>query len=167
MSIFTMLFRNEELGEWKSLVNKVQDKETKKYLTNFVKNFYIPDNIDTKKFQGNTQVLQHTDRKLATQYISFDSRIEDFTPFATLSIDGLAGIGNRPLGYTDWFVVAYPDVITWAMNLDDSDFIKITGVKDPNNELEFYDKDKQFKPEILRKIINSFLDTKKILECRK
>lgn len=167
MKFFKRFFRNRGLREWGKLADKIQDEKTRQYFINFVKNFYIPDCIDIKKLQGNSQILQYHNRSLAISFISLENNIEDFTQFATPSIDGIAAIGSKPLGYDDWFIIAYPDVVEWVMNLNNQEFINTVGVGNPNDETLFYDSEKKIKSEILRKIVNNYLATSKTLECGK
>lgn len=166
MSFLSKIISGNKFGEWDEYISNIPDKSVKKHFSDIVRYYYIPDEIDRNKFLGNLQILKYHDRKLASVSTRLNNE-SDFTPNGTQSIDKLAGIGNKPLGYYDWFIAGYPDVVNWAMDLDDAELIKITGIIDPENEKEFFDEENKFKDKYLRKLVDKFKEEKNMLECRK
>lgn len=79
--------------------------------------------------------------------------------YGTASIDEFAKFGNQPLGYQNWFIAAYPDVILWFQDIDDKKALYLLG-----NPIEdaVLDNDRKIKIEYLRKIIDAYNTT---LEC--
>jgi hypothetical protein len=84
-------------------------------------------------------------------------------------------LGGVPLGYPNWFVAAYPDVMLWATkaaDASDSDSIlfKAFGIEKTEDfeNLQLLDNQKHFKNEFLRKLVDFYLRTTNLtLECSK
>ena len=82
--------------------------------------------------------------------------------------DLLLGI---PLGYPNWFVAAYPDVVAWAIEAVDSseqNILKAFGFVSVE-EYEKYDRldeERHFKHELLRKLVDFYIEyINSRLEC--
>lgn len=166
MSIFKKMFALKNFGEWNDIIDNSPDDAEKNIMINILENFFLPDNIARNKFLGNLQILEYNDRGLAHQSLSLRSEL-DFTKFASQSIDNLAKFGNKPLGHYDWFIAGYPDVVNWAMDLDDAKLIEITGIINPDNESEFFNEENKFKDKYLRKLVDKFKEENSTLECQK
>lgn len=117
------------------------------------KDFFIPDNIDFKKFLANYKVLEHQSLKLFKSYIELTENEKWLEEHYTKNIGKLAGIMDRPLGYEDWFVAAYPDVVNWAADLSDEKLILV--FNNPKEE-DVMNSNKQIKREYLRMLANEY-----------
>lgn len=126
-----------------------------------IKDFLLSDNIDGNKFKANFEILKNQSREI---YKSSSELLNE--PYlgdeGTHSIDKLAPRTNRPLGYSDWFIAAYPDVVLWCSNLPDEIFQDILG---DDSEKEGLDKDQEIKLIYLRRIVNAYKKIGNKLEC--
>lgn len=161
MGIFSLFKQHKVDKKWQNLIDGASDNRTKEILVYIVKNFFIPDNIDEKKFKANFEILRNNSRELYKIYAGLMNE-PDFSKFGTVSIDKLAKVYNQPLGYRDWFMAAYPDVVNWFQDIDDEEAMKILG--NPSNE-ETFDEEHKIKIEYLRKITDSFKENNHNLEC--
>lgn len=133
-------------NEWEKLMRSA-DPETKKLFAPIVKDFFIPDDISVAKFSNNWHAV-----------IYRNERSENVTKTIE-QMDLLLGI---PLGYPNWFVAAYPDVVSWAAKAADSSETKILEALGFKNveEYEKYDRmdeEKHFKHELLGNLVNYYL----------
>lgn len=153
-------------GEWDNLIKSAPDNESKKTLVRIVNDFYVPDEIDPSKLKGNYEILRHHNRTIASQSASIAGK-QDFTKYATPSIDEFAKIGNQPLGYYDWFLAAYPDVVKWGIDLEDAELSQIMGIVNKDNDDQYFDEGRKLKMDILRKLVDKYTRSHKALECKK
>lgn len=157
-SIFSKTSKRD--SEWQRFVDGAPDKKTKEVLGFMVDNFLIPDKINPVSFKANYEILRHNSRGLYKSHASLVDE-PDFSNDGTKTIDELAKLGNQPLGYRDWFIAAYPDVIMWFQDLKDQEAMEILGNLSDN---EVFDEEHKIKSEYLRKIVDSY---QKKLECSK
>ncbi len=155
-SVFTKYIKRNP--EWQRFVEGAPDGRTKQVLTYIVDSFLIPDNINPVSFKANYEILRHNSRKLYQSHASLANE-PDFSKQGTQTIDELAKFGNQPLGYSDWFIAAYPDVIIWFQDVKDEKAMEIMGNPSEQN---IFDEEHKIKGEYLRKIVDSY---KKRLEC--
>ena len=64
----------------------------------------------------------------------------------------MALIYNHPLGYSKWFMAAYPDVVKWFSNFEEGEIISTIG----NPTQDYMDNHNNFKLPILRKIVDAY-----------
>lgn len=155
-SVFTKSSKRDP--EWQRFIDGALDGRTKQVLTYIVDNFLIPDNISPVPFKANYEILRHNSRELYKSHASLVNE-PDFSEHGTKTIDELAKFGNQPLGYRDWFIAAYPDVIMWFQDVKEDKAMEIMG--NPS-EVDVFDEERKIKGEYLRKIVDSY---KKKLEC--
>lgn len=159
MGLFSMFSKTTKRDpKWQRFIDGAPDKRTKEVLGYMVDNFLIPDKINPVSFKANYEILRHNSRELYQSHASLVSE-PDFSKDGTKTIDELAKFGNQPLGYRDWFIAAYPDVIMWFQDVKDDEAMKIMG--NPSEE-DVFDEDHKIKAEYLRKILDSY---NKKLEC--
>lgn len=155
-SIFSKTTKRD--SEWQRFIDGAPDGKTKQILTYIVDNFFIPDKINSLSFKANYEILRHNSKELYQSHASLVDE-PDFSEHGTKTIDELAKLGNQPLGYRDWFIAAYPDVIMWFQDVKDEEAMEIMG--NPSEE-DVFDEERKIKGEYLRKIVDSY---KKKLEC--
>jgi len=156
LSVFSKTIKRDP--GWQRFIDAAPDSRTKQILTYIVDKFLIPDNISSFSFKGNYEILRHNSRKLYQAHALLVDE-PDFSKHGTKSIDELARFGNQPLGYRDWFIAAYPDVVLWFQDVKDKKAMEIMG--NPSEE-DIFDEEHKIKGEYLRKIVDSY---KKKLEC--
>lgn len=145
-------------------------KEFAKDFAHIVKTFLIPDNINPNNFIDNWIMLTHGGSFGFAYYYK-----EDIDP--TPSIEKFfSAILDRPKGYPDWFLVAYPDVATWAVEIwyealnrhDDSMILSLfsENIFSSIYKDDLVDRNGRIKHKHLRALINKFCVIKnKNLEC--
>lgn len=149
-------FKSKDKSVWDQIfTTSPQYKEFKP----IIRDFFEPDKIDYKKFLANYKVLEHQSVKLFEQYIDFTDDEKFLKGHNTKGIDKLASIIDRPLGYYEWFIAAYPDVVNWATDLSDEEFVEYFG--DPDKLEHMMNNEKRFKNEFLRIIVDMYLKIKK------
>lgn len=155
-SIFSKTTKRDP--EWQRFINGAPDKRTREVLCYMVDNFLIPDKINPVSFKANYEILRHNSRELYQSHASLVNE-PDFSEHGTKTIDELAKLGNQPLGYRDWFIAGYPDVVLWFQDVKEEDALKILG--NPTED-EIFDQEHKIKPEHLRRIVDAY---NKKLEC--
>jgi len=159
MGLFSVFSKSSRRNpEWQRFIDGAPDGQTKQILTYIVDTFLIPDSINPVSFKANYEILRHNSRELYQSHASLVNE-PDFSKHGTKTIDELAKFGNQPLGYRDWFIAAYPDVIMWFQDLKDEEAMEIMG--NPAEE-DVFDEEHKIKVEFLRKIVDSY---NKKLEC--
>src|SRR3990167_3406699 len=104
------MFFNKNKSVWNDIFKDFPDK---KYSAEMVE-MLSSDNIDPDKFIANLKVMRAGSVEIFE--ISMDLHPEDksFKGKNTKTIDKFTFAFDRPAGYYDWFVAAYPDVVDWA-----------------------------------------------------
>jgi|SRR3989338_7548917 len=152
--------------DWKSFLEKADDA-TKTLFVPIVRNFFIPDRIDLRKFLANYHILLNEGREIWKMRAHLTGDV-DYSEHGTKSIDVLGLSINRPIGYEKWFVAAYPDVVLWGVTSLKKDGDNALGKILGDVELEnLISKEGIVKQEYLRKIVDVFKKTGVDLECVK
>jgi len=128
-------------------------------MENDVKRFLEKDNINMSKFLANSEIIKNETREIY-QAIAKRQDQTDISNDATETIHWMVRVYNQPLGYSKWFITAYPDVVKWFSDLDEE---KITAIIGSPTE-DFLDENNNFKLEILRKIVDAYKIIN-VLEC--
>jgi len=157
---------------WESLFGDIEadDPEEAQEFWQIVTGFLIPDNISPTKFRANNIDLVRT----PLTDLLLDEADKKAVP--TPSLKTLRSVGNRPIGYPEWFLAGYPDVVIWAANifspmrvsrnepLAKNTFRDILGNISSENEL--LDGDRFIKHRYLRALVEAYRrKTGRILEC--
>lgn len=143
---------------WAQFLKEIEeeDKENLEKWTEIIKTFLIPDNISIEKFRANGCFIFNRGFLLEND--------EKISP--TLSAKKLSSPLDRPTAYPQWFLCAYPDIVTYFMTRveDDEDiFLNALG---NIPELELFDSDHHIKSNYLRTLVNTYCTkTGRILEC--
>ena len=154
-------------NEWEKFLREL-DREGRNIFYVPVSDFFIPDKIDFMKFAANWHAIINDSAEIFSLYAQFDEMEKELSNKMTKSIQGMDLLGGVPLGYPNWFVAAYPDVMKWFTETSEQDILEALGFQSIE-EYEKYDRmddSRHFKPELLRKFINFY--TKKVcepLEC--
>lgn len=157
---------------WESLFKDIQvdDQQKAEEFWQIVTSFFIPDNINPSKFRANSIELIRS--PLIDQLLEADDTAE-----RTQSVQRLLDVGNRPIGYPEWFLAGYPDVVIWAANMfspirvsrneiDENLFRRVFG--SIRNKNEMLDGDGFIKHRYLRELIKAYREnTRRNLECIK
>jgi len=146
---------------WEQFLADTKETPEKTETSQMVNDFFIPDQINIKKFLANYQIISHGSRELYKQEIKLFG-VPDYIRHATSTIDIFSNIIDRPIGYDNWFISGYPDVVDWFRNMPEEEIPIIFGTpleEDCLNERH------KFKFEYLRKMINAFKNKKNKLEC--
>jgi hypothetical protein len=126
-----------------------------------IKAFLSQDNVDLVKFMANYEIMKNGSVEVYRASIRLHSE-EDLSGHMTPSIEKVASPIDRPLGYPNWFVAAYPDIVLWASELEDDELLSILGDVSEENA---FDKDHRFKRECLRKVVDAYINKGKRLEA--
>ncbi len=124
-----------------------------------IKKFLTQDNINMTKFLTNSEIIKNETKEIYQATAKLHNQ-NDISDNAMETIYWMASILNQPLGYSKWFMTAYPDVIKWFSNLEEEKIISIIG----NPTFDFMDDNSNFKLPILRKIVDTY-KTIHNLEC--
>lgn len=152
MSIFSRLFPAKSFGEWSEFVHSNDD------LKKIALKFFLPDEIRFTNFIGNYTALKNE----SDEIISYQGN--KLIPNTTSSIKKLLSPLDRPIGYPQWFVASYPDVVVWIANLSESEQENLLGNLSEND----FDHERMIKPNFLRHLVEIYrYRTKKKLECQK
>jgi|SRR3989344_5928620 len=116
-----------------------------------VKQFLEQDNIDMTKFLANSEIIKNETKEIYQATAKLHNQ-KDKSDNATKTIHWMALIYNQPLGYSKWFMTAYPDVVKWFSNLEDEKIVSIIGNPSP----DYMDKNSNFKLPTLRKIVEAY-----------
>lgn len=128
-----------------NIINNASDDLMKKHLTEVVEMFLKLDEINETCFMSNYRFLSDN--------IDVNGTTKSIHHFSSINI---------PLGYDKWFIAAYPDVVNWFQDLSDKEMTLVLGNVDKKN---FFDDKHKVKMVFLRKIVDSFTDSHKRLEC--
>ncbi len=159
MGILSIFFKKtKRTTEWQNLIDASPDQRTKEVLEYIVDNFFIPDKISPLLFKANYEIIRHHSRDSYHSHAVLMND-PDLSGKGTKNIDVLAQFGNQPLGYSDWFIAAYPDVVNWFQDVDDE---RAASILDAPSEDDIFDEERKIKASYLRKIVNSFGNK---LEC--
>ena len=120
-------------------------------MKNDVKKFLEQDNINMSKFLANSEIIKNETKKIYQDTARLHNQI-DISDNATETIHWMALIYNQPLGYSKWFMTAYPDVIKWFSGLEEEKIISIIG----NLTSDYMDDHDKFRLPILRKIVDAY-----------
>jgi len=157
---------------WESLFEdvRVDDQQEAKEFRQIATSFFIPDNISPSKFRANSIELVRS--PMIDQLLDADDTTE-----RTPSMQRLSSVGNRPIGYPEWFLAGYPDVVLWAADMFspmrvsrneiDENLSRRTfgSIRDEN---ELLDGDRFIKHRYLRELIKAYREnTGRNLECIK
>lgn len=162
----------KESVTWESLGKEIEedDPEKAKEFAQIAASFLIPDKISPCIFRTTSIQLVRTPIT--------DLLVEecDKKAVATPSLKRLSSVDNRPIGYPEWFMAGYPDVVIWAANIfspmrvssDESlaknSFHDIFG--DTSSESELLDADGFIKHRHLRALVKAYREkTGRALEC--
>lgn len=124
-----------------------------------IKKFLEQDNIDMSKFLANSEIMKNETKEIYQATARLQNQ-NDISDNATKTIHWMALILNQPLGYSKWFMTAYPDVVKWFSDLDEGKIVSIIG----NSTTDYMDDHDNFKLPVLRKIVDAYKMTNK-LEC--
>jgi hypothetical protein len=114
--------------------------------------FLEEDNIDFLKLSANLEIIKNGNKEIYKANAKLQG-INDISENATKTVEWVAPILNQPLGYPQWFMAAYPDVVKWfAESLEDNEIIDIIG--EPTED--FFDENNNLNFSILRKIVNAY-----------
>ena len=143
------------------------DIEGTKELKQIVRSFLIPDKIIPFKFKSNWIVLSRG----GLPPLFDDNENINSTP----SLQRFSFVTNRPLGYPEWFLAAYPDVASWFTSQVDAITVGASAsdtkilfhnVFGNIGENELFDSDRRIKGEHLRVLIDHYRrETGRTLEC--
>ncbi|MGX9987534.1 hypothetical protein [Soonwooa purpurea] len=126
--------------EWKKFMEKSRNEN---FINEYITNLYIKDDINPEKFIGN-----FTYKKMG-----FSNEIEETESMRDIFLPSLA--------FTDYFVVAYPDVYLWAQkNTNRVNAYKIL----ENIDEDYFDYIENLIP-FYRKIIDQYKEEGNQLEC--
>lgn len=114
--------------------------------------FLEEDNIDFLKLSANFEIIKNGSKEIYKASVRLQGA-NDISENATDTIEWIADILNQPLGYPQWFMAAYPDVVKWfTESLEDNEKFDVIG--EPTED--FFDEQKKFNFSVLRKIVNSY-----------
>lgn len=130
---------------WEQFLLDIKDGPEKIDASYMVNDFFIPDQINIKKFLANYQIISHGSRELYQQEIKLFG-VPDYIQHATPTIDTFSNIIDRPIGYDNWFIAGYPDVVDWFRNMPEEEIPIIFGTsleeivltKEINSNLSIY-----------------------------
>jgi len=144
---------------WENLLKEMeQDEEGTKEFRQIVGNFLIPDDISPNKFRANWIALfRHGVPSLLDDG-------ENVNPTPSLQMFSL--VTNRPLGYPEWFLAAYPDVASWVTTSVEEDEETFSNIFGNISDDELLDGEGRIKGEFLRTLIDTYcMETGRTLEC--
>lgn len=124
-----------------------------------IKQFLEQDNIDMTRFLANSEIIKNETKEIYQAKAKLHDQ-NDKSVNTIKTIHWMALIYNQPLGYSRWFMTAYPDVVKWFSNLEEGKIISIIGNPTP----DYMDDHNNFKLPILRKIVDVYKITNN-LEC--
>lgn len=124
-----------------------------------IKQFLEQDNIDMIKFLANSEIIKNETKEIYQATARLHNQ-KDESNNATKTIHWMALFYNQPLGYSKWFITAYPDVVKWFSNLEEEEIVFIIG----SPTLDYMDENNNFKLSILRKMVDAYKIINK-LEC--
>lgn len=124
-----------------------------------IKEFIEQDNIDISKFLANSEIIENETKEICQTTARLHNQ-NDISGKATETIHWMSLIYNQPLGYSKWFMTAYPDVVQWFSDLEEGKIISIIG----NPTQDYMDENDNFKLPILRKIVDAYKNINN-LEC--
>ncbi|MDP3024504.1 MAG: hypothetical protein Q8O10_03115 [candidate division Zixibacteria bacterium] len=144
---------------WESLLEGMdKDDEDVKEFKQGVASCLIPDKISPDKFRANNLLL-------STRGIpQLLDRNEQLSP--TPSLKRFYLISDRPMGYPQWFIAAYPDVVSWvADNIEQEESI-LHNIFGNMSDDELLTGKRRTKVKYLRILIDTYLkETGLPLEC--
>jgi len=134
--------------------------------------FFLPDKINPLTFWGNCEALLRGGHPSLEDLLDGKKSCQ-----STPSLSRFTWIADRPVGMPLWFIAAYPDVLLWYDN-QVGDYMKahrpdedslaafsadLFGLDPTDPDLEerldsFVDKEGKFRPNILRKLVESYKD---------
>lgn len=147
--------------QWEQFLADTDETPEKIEASQMVNDFFIPDQINIRKFTANYQIIGHGSREL----YKMDAKLfeyPDYSKYGTPSIDIFAFSIDRPIGYDKWFIAGYPDVVDWFRNMPEEEIPIIFGTSLGEDCLNGRHK---FKFEYLRKMVNAFKNKGNRLEC--
>jgi len=124
-----------------------------------IKKFLEQDEINMSRFIANSEIMKHETKEIYQATARLYSK-DDISDNATKTIFWMASILNQPLGYSVWFMTAYPDVVKWFSELDEEKIISIVG----NLTQDSADEEDHLKLSVLRKIVDAY-KVDYFLEC--
>ncbi|HQV77512.1 MAG TPA: hypothetical protein PK301_03405 [Chitinophagales bacterium] len=137
---------NELNRDWERILN---DNPNNEYFRNIVMDFLKPDLIDSEKFTNNLELIH------AEYYFEIEKILRKNKLTTTMSY--YSNLENRPSGFPDWFLAAYPDVSKWfSKNIDSIE--KIPLFKNIFDKSENFIQDGTIKNEVLRVMIDYFIE---------
>lgn len=145
--------------EWEEFKEMNADIFEEPIIIEMIDQFMIPDRININKFAPNYMILKNGSREIYSASAKLLNE-PDLSRDGTLTIDWMANIFNRPLGYSFWFMAGYPDVVKWFSNLEEE---KMKFLLDDFVE-DYMDNNDKLRLPILRKIVDSYKIINK-LEC--
>ena len=114
--------------------------------------FLEEDNIDFLKLAANLEIIKNGNKEIYRASAKLHG-VNDISDSATNTVEWVSDILNQPIGYPQWFMAAYPDVVKWfAESLGDNEIIDIIG--EPSQD--FFDENNNFNFSILRKMVNAY-----------
>lgn len=117
------------------------------------------DNINTSKFLANSEIIKYETKEIYQATVKLYPQ-EDLSADVTETIHWIALAYNQPLGYPQWFMAGYPDVVKWFSDLDEEKIISIVGDLTQDD----MDGNSHFKLPILRKLVDAYKSNNE-LEC--
>lgn len=140
---------------WDNLLSSTTEPDVKEILRFIKKHFFDKDDVKPVRYFANHAILMRGNRELASQYAEAGGEL-DLSRYGTKSIDWLAELGNRPVGYDDWFMAAYPDVVKWASHMADSQQESFNELLGNPTEEHFFDKNGKVDMKYLRQLVDIY-----------
>ena len=137
----------------------LQDEKTSDFLKSLIKYFLVPYKISLLKFTLNKEYYENP------YPIDFTNNHIYISPSLKKIKKLKENPFNIPLGYPNWFFIAFPDVALWAFEGEGLKLIKNRFKNIPEDELV---DGKHISPDLLDDIIKLYQNnTNKQLECKK
>ena len=145
-------------------LSELGEKGISQYKAEIIKNFFLNDNISYKLYRENhraNEIVKSLGSYDFYEVMSSESHQYPDRPNPTKSFYRyFSSMHQRPIGYDDWFLIAYPDVAHYFSANYDS----IRDELDTREE-ELFGSKKELTPQFYRFIINRYKSLYKKLEC--
>lgn len=139
---------NSSKSKWEKVASESHDG----YFRDGIRTLIIPFKVSPKKFAINADCME-----IGNTY-SYN-----YCSGCTLSMQEwcLMPQWNRPMGFPDWFLIAFPDVALWLQHQDGRNFANSNFGDIPDSEI--MDKNVgRFKISFLKQLIEAYLKRKKL-----
>lgn len=138
--------KRKPIVAWTKFAKNELGRDAIKGFDKIVLDFLVPDNINPTKFHANLVVLSRGGLPVID---------EDPVINPTPSLEKFYNPVARPLGFPNWFIIAYPDVASWVREQGNmqSFFRKIFGKV---TEDQLLDEEQYLKCEYLRGLVDAY-----------